>query len=157
VHFLDAGYIFLTNNKLCAWYFDFNLVTSALMEYDTFETNTITCLITNVIFHAYRVNWFLDQFWVIMSTGMGCISKYRIQTFSNSTEIGTASPKITLQNLNFALYNLRSSLSALRSTLTYSNPPPLSCLHMPKKSLFVLQGRAYGIPLCAPVLCLVEA
>ena len=53
-----------------------------------------------------------------MSVGMGCLSKYRIQNISNSTEIGTTSPKITQQNLNFPLSNLRSSLSALLSTLT---------------------------------------
>jgi hypothetical protein len=93
------------------------------MEYDTFETNTIRCLITNAIFHAYRIRWFLEQFWVIMSTGMGCISKYRIQIISNSTEIGTASPKITQQNLYFPLSNLRSPLYALRSTLTYLSFP----------------------------------
>jgi hypothetical protein len=105
---LEVGYILLTNNIFCVWYFDFNLVTSALMEYDTFETNTIRCLITNAIFHAYRIRWFLEQFWVIMSTGMGCIFKYRIQIISNSTEIGTASPKITQQNLYFPLSALRS-------------------------------------------------
>jgi hypothetical protein len=54
----------------------------------------------------------LEHFWVIMSTGMGCIPKYIISNISNSTEIGTASPKITQQNLNFPLSNLRSPLSA---------------------------------------------
>jgi hypothetical protein len=43
---------------------------------------------------------------------MGFLSKYRIQTISNSTEIGTASPKITQQNLNFPLSNLRSPFYA---------------------------------------------
>jgi hypothetical protein len=75
------------------------------------KTCTIRCLITNAIFHAYRIRWFLKQLWVIMSTGMGYISKYRIHT----TEIGTASPKITQQNINFPLSNLRSPLFALRS------------------------------------------
>jgi hypothetical protein len=47
-----------------------------------------------------------------MSTGMGCISKYRNPNISISTEIGTTSPKITQQNLNFPLSNLRSSFYA---------------------------------------------
>jgi hypothetical protein len=47
-----------------------------------------------------------------MSTGMGCISKYRIPIISISTEICTVSPKITQQNLNFPLSNLRSPLYA---------------------------------------------
>jgi hypothetical protein len=87
------------------------------MEYDTFQTNTIRCLITNAIFHAYRIRWILEHFWVIMSMGMGCISKYRFPNISNSTEIGTTFSKITQQNLNFPLSNLRSPLSVLRSPL----------------------------------------
>jgi hypothetical protein len=89
------------------------------------KTYTIRCLITNAIFHAYRIRWFFKQFWVIMSTGMGCIFKYRIPNISNSTEIGAASPKITQQNLNFPLSNLCSPLSALCSTLTYLSFPAL--------------------------------
>ena len=62
-----------------------------------------------------------------MSTGMGCLSEYRIQTISNSTEIGTSYPKITHQILNFPLSNLRSPLYAhttkfpknTRSTLNF--------------------------------------
>ena len=76
------------------------------------ETYIKRCLITNEIFHAYRIRWFLEQFSVIMSTGMGCLSKNVIQNISNSTEIGTASPKITQQNLNFPLSNLQSLLYA---------------------------------------------
>jgi hypothetical protein len=45
-----------------------------------------------------------------MSTGMGFLAKYRIKIISKSMEIGTASPKITQQNLNFPLSNLRSPL-----------------------------------------------
>jgi hypothetical protein len=88
--------------------------------------------ITNAIFHAYRIRWFLEQFWVIMSTGMGYLSKYRIQTISNSTEIGIASPIITQQNLIFPLSNLRSTLSALCSTLTYSSSPPPGQSSLPR-------------------------
>ena len=42
----------------------------------------------------------------------GSFPKNVIQNIYNSTEIGTASPKITQQILNFPLSNLRSSLSA---------------------------------------------
>jgi hypothetical protein len=43
---------------------------------------------------------------------MGYLSNYRIQTIFNSTKIEIASPKITQQNLNFSLSNLRSPLYA---------------------------------------------
>jgi hypothetical protein len=94
--------------------------------------------ITNAIFHAYRIRWFLEQFLFIMSTGMGCLSKYRFQYISNSTEISTASFKIT-QNFRSPMSALRSPLSALRSTLTYLNPPSLAnelWCHPPKMAGF---------------------
>jgi hypothetical protein len=112
------------------------------------KTCTIRCLITNAIFHAHKIRWFLKQFWVIMSTGMGYLSKYRIQTISNSMEIGTVFPKITQQNLNFPLSALRSPLYA--HILKSPYPLPLTC-HPHPPSLQPLLPRLFCLLFLLPL------
>ena len=60
-----------------------------------------------------------------------------IQTISNSTEIGTASPKITQQNLNFPLSALRSHTQVPPSLVT-SNQSQVVSLIVSKKRLVTL-------------------
>ena len=55
---------------------------------------------------------FLNNFGLLWEWEWGAFSKNGKQTISNSTEIGTASSKITQQNLKFPLSNLRSPLYA---------------------------------------------
>ena len=51
---------------------------------------------------------FSNNFGLLCPREWGAFLKNVIQTISNSMEIGTASPKITQQNLNFPLSALRS-------------------------------------------------
>ena len=67
---------------------------------------------------------FLNNFGLICPREWGAFPKNEMQTIPKSTEIGTALAKIIQQNLNIPLSNLRSLLSALRSTLTYLSSPP---------------------------------
>ena len=55
---------------------------------------------------------FSNNFGLFCPREWGVFRKNVIQNISNSTEIGTASPKITQQSLNFPLSNLRSPLYA---------------------------------------------
>ena len=55
---------------------------------------------------------FSNNYGLLCPREWGAFPTYWIQTISNYTEIGTASPKITQQNLNFQLSNLHSPLYA---------------------------------------------